>query len=104
MDLWAFGFGLLILFAIGLFVVQISKYHKCKFDIVQPDGFQYCFKCGRATQPLAQPCKHKWDILEQSRVTRHNPNGSERWVGNSYVLKCKHCGDLKEFQENVSTR
>ena len=102
MDLWAFGLGLLIIFAIGIFVIKVSKYHKCKFDAIKDDGFQYCSKCGKASRPLpkscppSKPCQHKWELFKEQTVLTNKDV-----TGTLYILKCKFCGDLKSYRTDV---
>lgn len=57
---------------------------------VREDGFQYCTKCGKATEPEKQPCSHKWVI---------------QWEINNYkglttglLMVCTYCGELKNHK------
>ena len=77
-------------------------FNKCKhkFGEIQKDGYQYCLKCGRGIEPLKQkelPCSHKnWEIYDRADI--------EQWGHDTHrlvVLKCKYCGDLKEFRYGV---
>jgi hypothetical protein len=102
MDAWAFGLCLLVLFTIGLFIVKIAKFHKCKYGEIQEDGFQYCSTCNHATEPIKQPCFHEWKVRESAKITTTNQYGrNERITGKSFILECKHCGDLKHFLEKI---
>ncbi len=41
---------------------------------------------------------HEWEIIEQRDIlSRYTLN----IIGRSYILKCKHCGDLKEFKAEL---
>lgn len=40
--------------------------------------------------------KHFWEAFEESDITREG-----RLKGKIWILKCKHCGALKEFRSNV---
>lgn len=44
---------------------------------------------------IFRPCDHKWEIKDESEITRTYSDLSQKMIGNLYVLKCKHCGDIK---------
>lgn len=63
---------------------------------VQKDGFQYCEECGKAfLAPRYETCVHEWIKINEY-------SASNRLTGNmykiTYVLKCKHCGDMKTYE------
>ncbi|KKM76064.1 hypothetical protein LCGC14_1383790, partial [marine sediment metagenome] len=85
MNAWAFGFALLILFVIGLFVVQLMKFHRCKYDKpVDNDGYQYCSQCGKGSQPLSQLCQHKWKTIKDETIIAGTKKSV---VGRMYTLE-----------------
>lgn len=60
---------------------------KHKFGEIRA-GYQYCVKCGKAI-PIA--CNHTWKIYSASELIR----GDKAVVGQSIVLQCSRCGEMK---------
>ncbi len=64
-----------------------------KLDIVQPDGYQYCKKCGLAFLAPKVVCEHKW--VKDSKIEH------ETWgkvSGITIILQCSDCGELSSKQ------
>jgi len=74
-------------------------FNRCshRFGKVQPDGFQYCEKCGKAVKPAAVSCEHKWAEL----ATTEKMNARNLVVGFISKLQCSKCGDMKEFKIDI---
>lgn len=43
-------------------------------------------------------CAHEWEEHRQSAITR---SSNDECVGVMFVLRCKHCGDLKSVRVQV---
>jgi len=67
---------------------------KHQYEVVKKDGFQYCKKCGLAVKPAKTICVHKWK--KEEALERVTPD--KRVVGVYFVLKCVHCGDMKNHK------
>lgn len=48
---------------------------------------------GRFSMPPL--CAHKWAVRATFRLTRRKPDGTELPSGESYVLRCSDCGEMK---------
>jgi hypothetical protein len=59
-----------------------------KYEVVQPDGYQYCRKCGEAR---LIPCFHKWEMFDQ--VDKIGQIDGQVH-GRVYIQKCAKCGVL----------
>lgn len=93
--------GLLITIPV---VVIIARSHKCKYDKVQDDGYQYCSICNAARKPIIPPCSHpKWEKLNTREIVTGSKSGYGRTatIGEVYVLRCEECGDMKEFRIDI---
>jgi hypothetical protein len=46
---------------------------------------------------LFSRCQHHWEVFETLDVFRYNRVTGKRseQIGQEYVLRCKHCGDMK---------
>lgn len=46
---------------------------------------------------LFSRCQHQWEVYETLDVFRYNRANGKRaeQIGQEYVLRCKHCGDIK---------
>jgi hypothetical protein len=62
-----------------------------KFDIIQPDGYQYCKKCGKAFNPPKLICNHKLKIIEKIDI-EYFGNLTDRMI----VQECSICGVIIE--------
>lgn len=93
-------------------VVVIARQHKCKYDEVQDDGYQYCSICKTARKPIIPLCSHpQWEnvVTRDIKEGRKSDYSLPKSMRNSrmvitaqvYVLRCKQCGDLKEFRIEV---
>lgn len=104
MNLWAFGLAIAIIILITIFIINISKYHKCKYGEIQKDGFQYCEKCNRAIQPRTQSCQHKWKTTETSSITTYRKdiiNDKGSITGKLYIQQCEKCGKMQDYKTDV---
>lgn len=52
-------------------------------------GFLYRILVGSFKVP--EPCKHNWETIQEFNIKR-NGHISDYM----YVLRCKHCGDIKQ--------
>jgi hypothetical protein len=45
-------------------------------------------------------CQHQWDIHQKINVYGLEDNGKETSspIRFDYILRCKHCGDMKKFK------
>ena len=76
-------------------------WHRHKFGKVEPDGFQYCLKCGKAWRPTAPVCAHVWKIESKSDVVMpRDPNDESKGTfvyAKKYILRCAHCGNMRDY-------
>ena len=64
---------------------------KHKYGLVNTDTeYQYCILCGEARKV---PCSHKWE-----EVGRIKESTFGRVVGHIWILRCAHCGDMKNHE------
>lgn len=67
-------------------------------------GYQYCNKCGKAVLiglPEPKPCQHVFEQVSAftiSNIIRGNT------TDHVYIMRCKHCGAMKEERFGVSKR
>ena len=64
-----------------------------KYGKIDPDGFQYCIKCGKASKP--HPCEngHMWKILDKYKCSEND--GYIDKQGIKFVSQCTVCGEIK---------
>ena len=68
--------------------------HK-KLSEIKEDGRQYCLLCNKAFAP---PCPHLWAEHSERNICN---SLSGKVTGIVNILRCKRCGDLKEFRTSV---
>lgn len=71
-----------------------------KYGKVEADGFQYCFKCGKAQKPtIPHPCEngHLWKKIAESQAhgTRFDESGRHDWNDYKISQECTRCGMLQ---------
>lgn len=73
-----------------------------KFGKVE-DGYQYCEHCGVAKLiNKNNECQHKWEKDSSSKIlTMNNSTGEKNETGSIYILRCKLCGNMKEFKSEL---
>lgn len=64
---------------------------------VDDRGYQYCKKCGRASEVL-QTCFHQWIELERNKIIRSD---TKSFMGYKILMKCSKCGILRSYSHNV---
>lgn len=42
---------------------------------------------------LFRPCAHQWEVYERWNILYRNNNDI---AGVRYVMRCKHCGDIRQ--------
>lgn len=60
-----------------------------KYGTVQPDGYQYCTKCGKA---VIVGCSHKWYEIKSINVFTVNSKPEYQII----VSRCRKCGEIKQ--------
>jgi hypothetical protein len=61
--------------------------HRCKLGPVQPDGWQYCTKCGIGQKPRPAPCQCQKEVIRKDVYQMY---------GNTviYTNRCMICGEI----------
>jgi Fe2+ or Zn2+ uptake regulation protein len=67
---------------------------KHKYSTIDSNGIQYCTKCGKARQ-IKLECNHHWELINTVKVEITNRMYGTTQSYFKYVLKCKHCGEIK---------
>lgn len=107
-----------------VFVVMGLK-HRHKWGEVQEDGYQYCEGCNKAQTDGDIPCKHEWETIKEDKISTTmtysfallsamqksggqngfsdlvKKNQEPRETGYLYVMKCKKCGDIKDYKVEI---
>lgn len=39
-------------------------------------------------------CKHEWETIRENKVF----NKENEWIKTEYLMRCKHCGELKKYE------
>lgn len=69
-----------------------------KFDKIQPDGFQYCVKCGFANKPHQCTNGHSWidDDVRVYKNTNSDPyGGHDMYISRQIFQICTKCGERR---------
>lgn len=71
---------------------------KCKhfYGTVQPDGFQYCSKCGDA-KSVRKECNHKWEEVTRINIWDQFVS-NDKPIHYKWVLRCTKCGNMKNHE------
>jgi hypothetical protein len=93
----------LLIVMIVLIVMIACSLGGCKHSwgpislIDNPDGYQYCTKCGKAEKPSHE---HVWEIHKEYNIQRERL-GKNVGIGDMIICRCKICGEIKHNEIKI---
>ena len=88
--------GMITIIIVVPWIIKILNTHQCTWGKPDDEGYQTCEGC-KAIRPVpAKGCQHEWEEAGEHSVTR-----LENTIAIIKTLRCKKCGDLKEYRIKI---